>query len=155
MTVAWTRHVATTGVGGNPGNGGGIWPAGALTALFIVVFGSERDIRLAQDGCAATALEAMGAAAAKATVCGAGATNVLATTSVVTTVATTTDARGRVSMCNTANLQFSGCFASTALISHAVEVPTVGARMENRWDDPDAQVVALTSRWSAPRESRH
>ena len=78
----------TTGVGGNPGNGGGIWPLGVLTALFIVVFGSETEVRLAQGSCAASALEA------RAKSCADGAMNVLATATAAVT---------EINFCNMAN----------------------------------------------------
>jgi hypothetical protein len=73
-----------------------------LTALFIVVFGSETDVRLVQDACAASVFEASGAVAANANVCAAGGMNVLATASAATTGATTTDARGRINFCSIA-----------------------------------------------------
>jgi hypothetical protein len=73
-----------------------------LAAVFIVVFGSDTDVRLAQDPAAASTLEATVVFAAKATDGTAGGTNVLATTSVVITGATTIDSRGRISFCNIA-----------------------------------------------------
>jgi hypothetical protein len=71
-----------------------------LTALFIVVFGSDTDVRLVQDACAASVFEASGAVAANAKVCAVGGMNVLAMASAATTGATTTDTRGRISFCN-------------------------------------------------------
>src|SRR2546428_2555139 len=68
----------------------------------MVVFGSETELRLVQDACAANAFEASGAVAANAKVCAPGAMNVLATASAATTGATTTDTRGRISFCNIA-----------------------------------------------------
>ncbi len=51
-------------------------PAGVSTALLIVVFGSESDVRLAQEPGAARAPEAGGEAAASANACADGAIDV-------------------------------------------------------------------------------
>src|SRR5262245_21274526 len=96
VTVAWTRHVATTGVEGKPGNGGGTSPAGVSMPLLTVVFGSDRDVRPEQEPAAASVFEASGVAAAvRANVCVDGAMNALATDSAV---------MSGISFCSMANL---------------------------------------------------
>jgi hypothetical protein len=80
------------GVGGKPGSGGGICPAGAFTALSIVVFDTDSDVRLVQ------ALDVV-AAAARATVWVAGTRAVLMTSRPASHVR---NVSGRIDMCNIA-----------------------------------------------------
>jgi hypothetical protein len=71
-------------------------PAGTTAALLIVVFCSDRDVRLAQETGAASALAATGVAASSASNGVDGATNVLATAS----ARITAGVRGRINFCD-------------------------------------------------------
>ena len=82
--------------GGNPGSGGGIWPAGVSTALLSVVFGSDTEPRLVHDAWFASALDATDISAFEADACAAWATRVLSMATAATTAtaaASTTVAR--------------------------------------------------------------
>jgi hypothetical protein len=95
VTVAWTRHVSTIGIGGRPGIGIVTVPLGVSTALLIVVFGSVSVVRLAQEAGAAGVPEAGRDAAAIPNACADGAIDVPATVRAATTGTTAADTRGR------------------------------------------------------------